>query len=89
MIGPAPVEVQEGVLTIVYAWGSLEDDNLDLAVQTITGLHSAPDGVNSGTGGQLAQRDMAMQMLLLLGGIAIAGVVATSAVAVARARAQR
>ena len=89
VIGPAPVEVQEGVLTIVYAWGSLEDDNLDLAVQTLTGLHSAPDGVNSGTGGQLAQRDMAMQMLLLLGGIAIAGVVAASAVAVARARAQR
>lgn len=89
VIGPAPVEVQEGVLTIVYAWGSLEDDNLDLAVQTITGLHSAPDGVNSGTGGQLAQRDMTMQLLMLLGGVAIAAAVATSAVAVARARAQR
>lgn len=89
VIGPAPVEVQEGVLTIVYAWGSLEDGNLDLAVQTIAGLHSAPDGVNSGTGGQLAQRDMTMQLLMLLGGVAIAAAVATSAVAVARARAQR
>ena len=89
VIGPADVAIQEGVNTIVYAWGSLEDDNLDLAVQTITGLHSAPDGVNSGTGGQLAQRDMTMQLLMLLGGVAIAAAVATSAVAVARARAQR
>ena len=51
VIGPAPVTIQEGVNTIVYAWGSLEDENLDLAVQTISGLHSTPDGVHSGTGG--------------------------------------
>ena len=48
LIGPADVEVAEGVNTIVYAWGSLEGDNLDLAVQTIDGLHSAPEGVPSG-----------------------------------------
>ncbi|WP_127474436.1 DUF4397 domain-containing protein [Microbacterium sulfonylureivorans] len=89
VIGPAPVEVQEGVLTIVYAWGSLEDENLDIAVQTITGLHSAPDGVNSGTGGQLAQRDLMLQVLFIVGGIAVAAAVATSVVVVARARAQR
>lgn len=90
VIGPAPVEVQEGVLTIVYAWGSLEDDNLDLAVQTITGLHSAPDGVNSGTGGQLAQRDGMQQTLLLLGGLGVAALIAASVVvAVARSRSDR
>ena len=54
VIGPAPVDVAEGVNTIVYAWGSLEDDNLDLAVQTITGLHSTPDGVPAGTAGLAA-----------------------------------
>ncbi|MFE5410199.1 DUF4397 domain-containing protein [Microbacterium sp. NPDC056569] len=89
VLGPAPVEVQEGVLTIAYAWGSLEDDNLELAVQTITGLHSAPDGVNSGTGGQLAQRDMFQQWMWALGGIAVAVVVAASGLVVARSRAQR
>lgn len=89
VIGPAPVEVQEGVLTIVYAWGSLEDENLDIAVQTIAGLHSAPDGVNSGTGGQLAERDAILQALYIVGGFAIAAAVATSVVVVARARAQR
>ena len=45
VIGPADVEVTDGVLTIVYACGSAEDGNLDLAVQTIEGLHSSPDGV--------------------------------------------
>jgi len=50
-IGPADVDLAEGVNTIVYAWGSAEDDNLALAVQTIDGLHSGPAGVPSGTGG--------------------------------------
>ncbi|MFC7490300.1 MULTISPECIES: DUF4397 domain-containing protein [unclassified Knoellia] len=51
-IGPADVDLKEGTNTIVYAWGSAADDNLELAVQTITGLHSAPAGVPSGSGGQ-------------------------------------
>ena len=45
MIGPADVTVAEGTHTIVYAWGSLTDKNLQLAVQTIEGLHSAPGSV--------------------------------------------
>lgn len=48
VIGPADLEIAEGASTIVYAWGSLEAGNLQLAVQTITGLHSAPGGVPSG-----------------------------------------
>jgi hypothetical protein len=89
VLGPTDVDVQEGVLTIVYAWGSLEDDNLDLAVQTITGLHSGPDGVESGTGGQLAQRDMMQQSLWVLGGLAVAAAIAATAVVAVRARADR
>lgn len=49
VLGPADVDVQEGTSTIVYAWGSAQDGNLALAVQTIGGLHSAPSGVPSGT----------------------------------------
>ena len=49
VIGPADVNIQEGVSTIVYAWGSAEGENLALAVQTIDGLHSSPTGVPSGT----------------------------------------
>lgn len=48
VLGPVDVPVEEGTSTIVYAWGSLEDDTLDVATQTITGLHSAPEGVPTG-----------------------------------------
>ncbi|MEV6799857.1 DUF4397 domain-containing protein [Micromonospora rifamycinica] len=51
-IGPADLNLREGTATIVYAIGSAEGKNLDLVAQTITGLHSAPGGVPSGTGGQ-------------------------------------
>ena len=54
VIGPADVQIQEGVNTIVYAWGSLDAKNLKLAVQTISGLHSNPGGVNSGQAGLAA-----------------------------------
>jgi hypothetical protein len=56
-IGPADVNVAEGVSTVVYAWGSAADGNLALAVQTIDGLHSSPGGVPGGTGGQAAASD--------------------------------
>ena len=84
VLGPADVAIEEGVLTIAYAWGSLEDENLTLAVQTISGLHSTPDGVNSGTGGQLAERDAINQALWILGGAFVAAGVATSVVLVSR-----
>ncbi|MFI7430500.1 DUF4397 domain-containing protein [Micromonospora sp. NPDC049836] len=51
-IGPADLTLKEGTATIVYAIGSAEDKNLTLVAQTISGLHSAPGGVPSGTGGQ-------------------------------------
>ncbi|TQJ31829.1 DUF4397 domain-containing protein [Microbacterium sp. SLBN-146] len=89
VIGPADVAIQEGTLTIVYAWGSLEDENLNLAVQTISGLHSAPDGVNSGTGGQLAQRDATNQMLLIGGGILLIAAIGAGSVVAVRSRSGR
>jgi len=54
VLGPADVTVSEGTLTIAYAWGSLEDDNLALAVQTVTGMHSSPNGVPAGSAGLAA-----------------------------------
>lgn len=52
---PADLDLAEGTSTIVYAWGSAADSNLQLAVQTIGGLHSSPSGVPGGSGGQAAQ----------------------------------
>ena len=56
-IGPADLDLAEGTSTIVYAWGSAEDKNLDLAVQTIDGLHSAPSGVPGGEAGLAPESD--------------------------------
>ncbi|MBY8870817.1 DUF4397 domain-containing protein [Micromonospora sp. PLK6-60] len=50
-IGPADLNLKEGTATVVYAIGSAEAKNLELVAQTITGLHSAPHGVPSGSGG--------------------------------------
>ena len=57
VIGPADVSIQDGVNTIVYAWGSLADSNLALAVQTIGGLQTAPHGVPAGEAGLAADPD--------------------------------
>ncbi|MGL5863617.1 MAG: DUF4397 domain-containing protein [Phycicoccus sp.] len=79
VIGPADVPVEEGKATIVYAWGSAEDDNLAVAVQSIDGLHSSPSGVPSGTA------DTGNAMTTTLGALAVLGALAAGAAAV-RAR---
>lgn len=84
VIGPADLNLAEGTNTIVYAWGSAEDENLKLAVQTIKGLHSAPHGVPGGTGGQAAAEAGGSLWAFALVGIAAIGI-AVSAPRVARA----
>jgi hypothetical protein len=69
VLGPTDVPLQEGTNTIVYAWGSAEDDNLALAVQTIDGLHSAPGGVPGGEAGLAPEASTGAP----LWGVALAG----------------
>ena len=83
VIGPADVAIQDGVLTIVYAWGSAADGNLALAVQTVTVGHTAPGGVPSGTAGYAAERD-AMNQAFWIIGFAFAAAAASVGVVVAR-----
>jgi hypothetical protein len=79
VIGPADVTITEGTNTIVYAWGSLADGNLALAVQTIDGLHSNPSGIPAGEAGLAATNQPADMTtlwvtafaILMLGGTAI------------------
>jgi uncharacterized protein DUF4397 len=78
-IGPADLKLAEGTNTIVYAWGSAKDKNLKLAVQTIDGLHSAPGGVPSGSGGLLSDSMPLPLMGLTVGGLAVALVAAAGA----------
>jgi len=86
VIGPADVTIQEGVNTIVYAWGSLEDKNLQLAVQTIGGLHSNPNGVQSGTAGLAADLN---PVVLSLSIAALVALLAAVSVATLRVRTSR
>lgn len=79
LIGPADLTVAEGTHTVVYAWGSLEEGTLQLAVQNIEGLHSNPGSVPAGQSGAadndssaIALGGMAAAGFLLLGGTAMA-----------------
>lgn len=67
VIGPADVDLGEGTNTIVYAWGSAQDDNLQLAVQTIDGLHQAPGGVPGGEAGLAPESESFPVWALALG----------------------
>ena len=93
VIGPADVDVAEGALTIVYAWGSLEDENLALAVQTVTGMHSSPDGVPAGAAGLVATNSPEQQIrtwaAVGFGMLALIALVATGVRRLATAKAER
>jgi len=91
VLGPADVAIQDGVLTIVYAWGSAEDGNLALAVQTVSGLHSNPGGVPSGTAGYLAERDATTSVVAMagVGALAIAAAAGSALAVRRRQQAQR
>lgn len=70
VLGPADLDLAEGTNTIVYAWGSLDDNNLGLAVQTIEGLHGDPGGVPSGEGGESGLMGSGALLALGLAGVA-------------------
>lgn len=83
VLGPADVAVKDGVLSIAYAWGSLEDGTLALAAQEITVGHTNPGGVPSGTAGYAAERDAMTQGMWIVG---IAALLAAASVGVVVAR---
>jgi LPXTG-motif cell wall-anchored protein len=73
VLGPADLDLAAGTSTIVYAWGSAEDENLDLMVQTISGLGTA--AAPTGGDAELAETGQAngwflalLATALLLGG---------------------
>ncbi|MCX2924069.1 DUF4397 domain-containing protein [Streptomyces sp. NEAU-W12] len=62
-IGPADLDLEEGTTSIVYAWGSAEDENLALATQTLSGMESAPKGVDAGGNGAAVAANSSDQWL--------------------------
>ncbi|MBG6108564.1 DUF4397 domain-containing protein [Frigoribacterium sp. CG_9.8] len=82
LIGPADVPVVEGQNTIVYAYGSLEGENLAVAVQTITGLHTPPTGIPAGQTGEAARAESTQQTQSAVGIGALGLLLAAAAAAV-------
>jgi hypothetical protein len=74
-IGPADLSLTEGTTTVVYAWGS-QDAGYQLAVQTLTGAHSAPSGVPGGSGGLVDDRAPLPVVALSVVGLLGAGLAA-------------
>ncbi len=92
VIGPADVNVAEGVNTIVYAWGSLTDNNLALGLQTITGLHSSPGSIPAGEAGLAATNQPVDPAAFWLGGstlVLLLGVVVAATLRARRTAAQK
>ncbi|MFF1276455.1 DUF4397 domain-containing protein [Streptomyces marokkonensis] len=78
-IGPADLDLAEGTTTVVYAWGSAEDENLALKTQTISGMDSAPNGVDAGESDAMAADNGSATVWLAwgtAGAVAVAGLLA-------------
>ena len=76
VIGPADLTIAEGQHLLVYAVGSLEADNLTVLTETIDGLHSGPDRVD--TGNSLPQTGAgltATTVALIAGALVLGGTV--------------
>lgn len=86
VIGPADLDLAEGTGTVVYAWGSAADKNLALKTQTISGMESAPRGVNAGESGTMAADNESATVWLAWGS---AGAVAVAGLLAARRRYSR
>ncbi|MDK1475421.1 DUF4397 domain-containing protein [Streptomyces sp. 549] len=74
-IGPADLDLKEGTSNVVYAWGSAEDDNLELKVQSFSGMHSSPEAVHAGGNGAAAGANSSDAWLAwsAAGAVALAG----------------
>lgn len=75
--------IPEGTNVIVYAIGDLSGGTFQLAVQSIGGLHSAPVGVPSGSGGDLGS---GLPAWLIASVIAGTGAIAVGGLRLARER---
>jgi hypothetical protein len=73
VLGPVDLQLSEGTAYFVYAIGSLEDGTLDLLVQTVGGLHSAPHSVPAGLGGTATTSAGLIAAIAAMGAMLAAG----------------
>lgn len=73
VIGPADLPINDGESLIVYAVGSLSDNSLTVLTESITGLHTPPNAVNTGTSPVGNGNDLALVGAALLGAVVLVG----------------
>jgi hypothetical protein len=73
VIGPADLPINEGDSLIVYAVGSLDAESLTVLTETITGLHTSPSAVNTGTSPVDTSTPTALVVLIVAGMAALTG----------------
>lgn len=81
-IGPADVNITEGVNTLVYAVSNLDGSEFDLVVQTIEVGAAAVDGIPGGAAGLVAENNTGALVggaALLIALLAAAGIIARRA----------
>ncbi len=73
VIGPADLEIKDGEHLLVYAVGSLEDETLTVVTESITGLHTNPDRVDTGNSLPSDASNNSLFVLVALAGVAVLG----------------
>lgn len=71
VVAPTSLQFEEGTAQVVYLIGSSEDDTIDLMVQTVSGLQSAPSGVATGDGGLAESPGFPVWAAILMVGAAV------------------
>jgi hypothetical protein len=77
LVAPTSVKLEEGTAYYLYLIGSSTEANLDLMVQRVGALESAPSGVATGLGGLAGERSFPWLVVVLL--VAAGAVAARSA----------
>lgn len=85
VIGPADLAIEDGASLVVYAVGSLDGETLNVITESISGLGTAPNAVDTGNS-PVDNGSMNVALAVVLGLLAASSV---AAVRVARVRADR
>lgn len=75
LVSRTSLELEEGAAHFVYLIGSMSEDTLDLMVQRMTGLASAPSGIATGDGGLVGQSGVPVWAIMTILAAALALVI--------------
>lgn len=81
---PFDVDLVEGATTVVYAWGSAQDETVDVAMQTVDTDQMVPSGVPTGELGLAADEQSAVPWVVAASAALLVGAAGAALVGVRR-----